>query len=96
MLEQKNNISFREKLFEISKEEQLEKREKMFFDELEIKLKNAEETRLPAQLFETLFNLDFHRGVIHVIPLNIVRKFKAKGFRVAKIRNKHQVKVKKL
>lgn len=58
-------------------------------------LKTHIEIKLPMQLFEEVFNFNFHRGVKHPISSNIVNKFKSNGLKVSKVRNKYLVRIKK-
>lgn len=52
------------------------------------------EVKLPMQLFELIFEFDFHRGAKHPISSNIVNKFKKHGLRVTKVRNYYLVRIK--
>ena len=51
------------------------------------------EVKLPMQLFESIFNFDFHRGAKHPISSNIVKKFKNHGLKVTKVRNYYLVRI---
>ncbi|KKN18341.1 hypothetical protein LCGC14_0956610 [marine sediment metagenome] len=58
-------------------------------------LTKGNEIKLPMQLFESIFNFDFHRGVKHPISSNIVKKFRKQGLKVSKVRNYYLVRIRK-
>ena len=58
-------------------------------------LTKGNEIKLPMQLFESIFNFDFHRGVKHPISSNIVKKFRNQGLKVSKVRNYYLVRIRK-
>ncbi|KKL62843.1 hypothetical protein LCGC14_2181140 [marine sediment metagenome] len=58
-------------------------------------LEKVDEIKLPMQLFESIFNFDFHRGVKHPISSNIVKKFRKQGLKVSKVRNYYLVRIRK-
>ena len=66
----------------------------IFFKIVEKGLSKANEIKLPMQLFESIFEFDFHRGAKHPISSNIVRKFKDQGLKVSKVRNYYLVRIK--
>lgn len=72
-----------------------EERENIFFNIVKRKLTKRKEIKLPMQLFETIFEFNFHRDVKHPISSNIVKKFKDNGFRVSKVRNYYLVRIRK-
>jgi len=70
-------------------------KEKKFFDIVKEGLTKCDEVKLPMQLFESIFEFDFHRGVKHPISSNIVKKFKDQGLKISKVRNYYLVRIKK-
>lgn len=73
----------------------LEDKREDFFKLVQEKLKNTNEIKLPMQLFEKIFEFNFHRGVKHPIASNVVYRFKKRGLKVSKIRNRYLVRIKK-
>jgi len=71
-----------------------EKEEEFFKTVNEVLLK-GNEVKLPMQLFESIFEFDFHRGVKHPISSNIVKKFRKQGLKVSKVRNYYLVRIRK-
>lgn len=51
------------------------------------------EVKLPMQLFESIFEFNFHRGAKHPISSNIVKKFNNEGLKVSKVRNYYLVRI---
>lgn len=58
-------------------------------------LTKCNEVKLPMQLFESIFEFDFHRGAKHPISSNIVKKFNNYGLKVSKVRNYYLVRIRK-
>lgn len=70
-------------------------KEDIFFKIVNKGLSKGSEIKLPMQLFESIFEFDFHRGAKHPISSNIVKKFKNQGLRVSKVRNYYLVRIRK-
>ena len=87
--------TLRESIFDLTKFD-LEKKEKQteFIKIMKAILNEAKEVKLPMQLFEAVFDFDYHRGVKHPIASNIVSMFKDEGLKISKIRNKYLVRIK--
>ena len=58
-------------------------------------LTKTNEVKLPMQLFESIFEFDFHRGAKHPISSNIVKKFNKEGLKVSKVRSYYLVRIRK-
>jgi len=67
----------------------------IFFDIVKEGLEKGNEIKLPMQLFESIFEFDFHRGAKHPISSNIVKKFRNQGLKVSKVRNYYLVRIRK-
>lgn len=67
-----------------------------FFHRLNKVMGKNREIKLPMQLIEKIFEFDFHRGVHHPIASNITYEFKKRGFRITKVRNKYQARIRKI
>lgn len=67
----------------------------LLFDKVITKGDYESKITIPIQLFELLFGIDWNRDVVHPIPTNIRLLFKDNGFKVAKLRNKYIVYVKR-
>jgi len=67
----------------------------IFFEIVKKGLSRTNEIKLPMQLFESIFEFDFHRGAKHPISSNIVKKFKSQGLKVTKVRNYYLVRIRK-
>jgi len=70
-------------------------KEDMFIKIVKEALTRTIEVKLPMQLFETIFEFDFHRGAKHPISSNIVKKFNSEGLKVSKVRNYYLVRIRK-
>lgn len=67
-----------------------------FFNRLKTKMGKNKEIKLPMQMIEAIFDFDFHRGVHHPISSNITYDFKRRGYRITKVRNRYQARIRKL
>ena len=72
-----------------------DEKEKKFIEIVKDILSNGIEVKLPMQLFELIFEFDFHRGAVHPISSNIVKKFNNEGLKVSKVRNYYLVRIRK-
>lgn len=70
-------------------------KEDMFIKVVKKALTKGNEVKLPMQLFESIFDFDFHRGAVHPISSNIVKKFNKEGLKVSKVRNYYLVRIRK-
>lgn len=86
----------REMFYDITELYDLEDKRKDFFKLVQKQLKKTNEIKLPMHLFEKIFEFNFHRGVKHPIASNVVYRFKSRGFKVSKVRNKYLVRIKKV
>ena len=82
--------------YSITELDDVNDKRKDFFKLIQKQLKDINEIKLPMQLFEKIFEFDFHRGVKHPIASNVVHRFKEKGFKISKVRNKYLVRIKKV
>lgn len=86
----------REIFYSIIELDDLKDKRKDFFKLVQKQLKKTNEIKLPMQLFEKIFEFNFHRGVKHPIASNVVYRFREKGLKVSKVRNKYLVRIKKV
>ena len=70
-------------------------KQEVFIKIVEEALTKTNEVKLPMQLFESIFEFNFHRGVKHPISSNIVKKFNKHGLKVSKVRNYYLVRIRK-
>lgn len=88
--------TIREEFYDISiMNADFEVKKETFMQLCKKNLAKHKEVKLPMQLFEDIFNFNFHRGVKHPISSTIVRLFKKNGLKVSKVRNKYLVRIKK-
>jgi len=88
------SMSLRETFYEImSSNEEKERKKKEFVKNAKKYLETAEEIKLPMQLFESIFEFDFHREAPHPISTYLVRQLKKEGLRVTKVRNSYLVRI---
>ena len=86
--------SIRDAMYSIDSLNKEIKRERFIEKSIEYVEKYGQFT-IPMQLFESIFDFDFHRGVKHPISSNIHSMFKKKGLKISKKRNKYVLVVKK-
>ena len=70
-------------------------KEDIFIKIVKKALSKSNEVKLPMQLFESIFEFDFHRGAKHPISSNIVKRFNKEGLKVSKVRTYYLVRIKK-
>lgn len=87
-------LTVRESFYNLIDYKNKKKKEDIFFNIVKESLTKRIEIILPIQLFESIFEFDFHRGAKHPISSNIVKKFKKRGFRISKVRNYYLVRIK--
>lgn len=89
-------ISIRETFYEImSSNEAKERKKEDFVRNAKKFLETANEIKLPMQMFENIFEFDFHREAPHPISTYLVRQLKKQGLRVTKVRNSYLVRIRK-
>ena len=72
-----------------------QEKQDVFIEIVKKALTKTHEVKLPMQLFETIFEFDFHRGAKHPISSNIVKKFNSHALKVSKVRNYYLVRIRK-
>ena len=89
-------LTVRESFYDLAVSSYTKKeKEDMFIKIVEKTLTKTNEVKLPMQLFESIFEFDFHRGAKHPISSNIVKKFKKQELKVTKVRNYYLVRIRR-
>ena len=89
-------ISLRETFYEIMVlNEEKEHKKEEFIKSAKMYLETNKEIKLPMQMFERIFNFDFHRNAPHPISSYLVHQLRRNGLRVTKVRNKYLVRIRK-
>lgn len=87
-------LSIRETFYQIMVSNDVKEQKKIdFIKSAKVFLQTNKEIKLPMQLFESIFEFDFHREAPHPISTYLVSQLKAQGLRVTKVRNSYLVRV---
>ena len=87
-------LSIRETFYNIMVSNDIKEQKKIdFVKNAKVFLQTNKEIKLPMQLFESIFEFDFHREAPHPISTYLVRQLKMQGLRVTKVRNSYLVRI---
>ena len=87
-------LSVRETFYNIMVSNDVKEQKKIdFVKNAKVFLQTNKEIKLPMQMFESIFEFDFHREAPHPISTYLVRQLKKQGLRVTKVRNSYLVRI---